>query len=886
MKNFIQKRVLPICLMLALCLSILPSVAFAADNATNIASSGYMTGGGAWAYTADKVYNSEVSIMFNLSAQLEGGNWVDFALRGNSQNAGDWFSYQNGLVLRLYADATWGTYFKVGYGGGDVWFDADFGESALKYTDVDFTQKHTVSYSVQDVYENNVFQGIRIDVKLDDAVVNFTNMNNAGYQSTSDGSYIMIPASYLETAPAEHFTSSYLFAWGNGKGITVTEAYLKHIEAEDEPVIPEEPRENIASSGIMTGGGAWAYTAEKMYNSEVTIKFKLSSQLEGGNWVDFALRGNSQDAGDWFSYQNGLVLRLYADPTWGTYFKIGYGGGDVWFDAAYGESALKYTDVDFSQEHTVTYSVQDVYENDVFQGIRIDVKLDDAVVNFTTSEGSYVMIPASSVESAPAEHFTESYLFAWGNGKSITVTEAYLEQLDANDEPVVPEEPKENIASSGLVTPGNAWVYISDKMYNSEVSFKFNLSAQLEGGNWIDFALRGNSQDAGAWFSYQNGLVLRLYADPTWGTYFKVGYGGGDGWFDADFGESALKYTNVDFSQEHTVTYSVQDVYENDVFQGVRIDVKLDDAVVNFNTSEGSYVMIPASALATAPAEHFTESYPFAWANGKTITVTEAYLEQFGTNDEPETPVVSQWNITLGDSIGVKFELNLAEGDTVAAFIGKNEIDSVYADGKLSVKLAAAQMADEIIIKINGEALDKTYSVRGYADYILDDANGFNDSAKALVKAMLNYGAASQTYFDYNTGNLANAGIDVTAAAVPTEGGKFDISGSVEGLAFYGASLVHKDKIAVRFYFTGSVDGIDFGAYTVNENNGMYYIEIADINPQDLDKDITVTVNNSLTISYSPLDYIIRIYAKGGNSAALVQALYSYYLAAANYTPA
>ena len=195
-------------------------------------------------------------------------------------------------------------------------------------------------------------------------------------------------------------------------------------------------------------------------------------------------------------------------------------------------------------------------------------------------------------------------------------------------------------------------------------------------------------------------------------------------------------------------------------------------------------------------------------------------------------------------------------------------------------------MTDLITIKVNGEALDKTYSVRGYADYILDDANGFGDTAKALVKAMLNYGAASQTYFDYNIGNLANAGIEVTAAAVPAEGSKFDISGSVAGLDFCGASLVHKDKIAVRFYFTGSVEGVDFGAYTVNEKNGKYYIEIGDINPQDMDKDITVTVNNSLTISYSPLDYITRIYAKGGNSAALVQALYRYYLAAENYTAA
>ena len=625
-------------------------------NSTNIASSGTITGGGAWTYTADKVYNSEVLIKFKLSSQLEGGNWVDFALRGNSQNAGDWFSYQNGLVLRLYADPNWGTYFKVGYGGADVWFDADFGESVLKYTDVDFSTEHTVIYSVQNVYENNVFQGIRIDVMLDNVVVNF---------NTAEGNHIMIPASYLKNAPAEHFTGSYLFAWGNGKSITVTEAYLDHYVVEGEPEMPEEPTEpevptepeaptepeepkdNIASSGIMTGGAAWAYTADKVYNSKVTIKFNLSAQLQGGNWVDFALRGNSQNAGDWFSYQNGLVLRLYADPNWGTYFKVGYGGADVWFDADFGESALKYTGVDFSKEHTVSYSIQDVYDNGVFQGIRIEVKLDGATVYFTnmsnagyqsTSDGSYIMIPASYLKNAPAEHFTESYLFAWANGKNITVKEAYFSHIEVNTEPDAPAGSADNIASSGIMTGGGAWAYTADKVYNSEVTIKFKLSAPLQGGNWVDFALRGNSQDAGDWFHYQKGLVLRLYADPTWGTYFKVGYGGDDGWFNGDFGESALKYTGVDFSKEHTITYSIRDVYKNDVFQGTRIDVKLDGAVVHFtnlnnagysSTSDGSYIMIPASYLKNAPAEHFTGSYLFAWANGKNITVTEAYLRKF-----------------------------------------------------------------------------------------------------------------------------------------------------------------------------------------------------------------------------------------------------------------
>ena len=68
-------------------------------------------------------------------------------------------------------------------------------------------------------------------------------------------------------------------------------------------------------------------------------------------------------------------------------------------------------------------------------------------------------------------------------------------------------------------------------------------------------------------------------------------------------------------------------------------------------------------------------------------------------------------------------------------------------------------------------------------------------------------------------------------------------------------------------------------------NGNLYYVEVADICPQDLDNSIVVEIDG-LTVTYAPMDYIVRMYAKGGKSAELVKALYSYYLAAEAYTAA
>ena len=75
-------------------------------------------------------------------------------------------------------------------------------------------------------------------------------------------------------------------------------------------------------------------------------------------------------------------------------------------------------------------------------------------------------------------------------------------------------------------------------------------------------------------------------------------------------------------------------------------------------------------------------------------------------------------------------------------------------------------------------------------------------------------------------------------------------------------------------------------------DNGLYYVEVADINPQDLGNNIELIVcdteGNMLTVIYSPLTYITRMYNGNGsaNLKALLQAMYGYFDAAKNFVAA
>ena len=251
------------------------------------------------------------------------------------------------------------------------------------------------------------------------------------------------------------------------------------------------------------------------------------------------------------------------------------------------------------------------------------------------------------------------------------------------------------------------------------------------------------------------------------------------------------------------------------------------------------------------------------------------------------------WNMTLADDLSVNFYITVDESiiDNATVTVSFNGADAVYNAAelpeKLTVKVAAAQMNDTITVTLvnDEETAVKTYTVKQYADAILADAS--QSQYHGIVQAMLNYGGAAQTYFGYNAENPVSS--ELGTEAVPETAADMSVSGSADGIKFYGASLVYRNQIAVRFYFSGSSEGITFkvgeNEYVAVAKDGMCYVEIADILPQDLDQQITLTVadasGNTLTVIYGPMNYIVRMNAKGSESLQnLMKAIYNYYCAA------
>lgn len=268
---------------------------------------------------------------------------------------------------------------------------------------------------------------------------------------------------------------------------------------------------------------------------------------------------------------------------------------------------------------------------------------------------------------------------------------------------------------------------------------------------------------------------------------------------------------------------------------------------------------------------------------------------------------VEYWRLILQDQIGVYFQMKYTEGikldkDAYVEVAVAGEISKVpvhTALDSLLVNVAAAQMTDEIsICVVSGDGIrgeTAVYSVKAYADQVL--AGNYDNATKNLVASMLSYGAKAQEQFQYRLDAKADSGVNCVLSAVPgTADVPMEVTGEIEGISLYGASVLYDSKLALRYYFeTEDISGYTF---TVNgkqlqpvEKSGRFYVEISDILPQNIDKFFTVTVQdaqgNAMCIVYNPLNYVVRMYNKANTSQEtknLLQALYTYHLAAKDYT--
>ena len=254
---------------------------------------------------------------------------------------------------------------------------------------------------------------------------------------------------------------------------------------------------------------------------------------------------------------------------------------------------------------------------------------------------------------------------------------------------------------------------------------------------------------------------------------------------------------------------------------------------------------------------------------------------------------ISRWNVTLADDLRVNFypQYHESVAQTAQVHIKIGAQTRIFPIGEqVSIHITPAQINDTISVQlVSGEDVGAAtdYRVYDYAQALLADES--QSHYHNVVKALLCYGIAAQTYFDYRIDALPDWDVtDGSQTPIPASADSpMEIRDRLDGVDFAGASLLFENRIAVRFYFkvSGDIAGYTFTSggksYTPVKRNDLYYIEIGDILPQNLQQSITVSVGEDLSVAYSPMNYIVRMNQKGPEGIKpLLKALYNYHLAA------
>lgn len=228
----------------------------------------------------------------------------------------------------------------------------------------------------------------------------------------------------------------------------------------------------------------------------------------------------------------------------------------------------------------------------------------------------------------------------------------------------------------------------------------------------------------------------------------------------------------------------------------------------------------------------------------------------------------------------------MANGEQITLPINRDTWDSDANLYRFSVSVAAKEMTDKITAQIiyNDAVIHETSaSVKDYADYILE--NSVDDELKALVNAMLVYGAAAQMEFGYNANALAAEIPDLSNTVIDNKYRDTNAQGT-NLVKLIGSSLILKSETTLRFYFTVTEDAAFTATYegkelAVGTKDGYHYVDVTNISAKNLDDSFTIVISDgssSANISRCPLSYCHDVVSTSSDAELLnvVRALYLY----------
>ena len=238
----------------------------------------------------------------------------------------------------------------------------------------------------------------------------------------------------------------------------------------------------------------------------------------------------------------------------------------------------------------------------------------------------------------------------------------------------------------------------------------------------------------------------------------------------------------------------------------------------------------------------------------------------------------------LGDDSAYML-FTLPDGSTQSVAVNGGETENI--GGKtyyvFTCNVAAKDMAGTITAKVvcsdgNGgtvEGTEYTYSVQQYAEALINK-DGASDEEKALAKAMLNYGAYAQKYFDPDVaaGELANvnhpyAEGELTVATSGLKSYAPQVNDEDDALAYAGSTLILESNIKVRHYLkltdetaSGNLSGLTLYEAPEGETvDGTYYFFEKEFVATKLGDMEEYTVEG-IKFKYCPLSYVITLLAE------------------------
>ncbi len=288
-------------------------------------------------------------------------------------------------------------------------------------------------------------------------------------------------------------------------------------------------------------------------------------------------------------------------------------------------------------------------------------------------------------------------------------------------------------------------------------------------------------------------------------------------------------------------------------------------------------------------------------------------LEEVRSISSSATVSLMGRSLSLGGDIGVNFYLyadptSFPDDPEVTIVSGERElmkesfsaVAQKVSNGqyKITARVAAKEMTDVLTFRIKSEGkiiYADTYSVKQYAETILANSDSqYSKDTLDLVRALLNYGGYAQSYFAYQTENLANTGLNLKLP-VPITSNIVDSqsSGTVAGIEAIGATLGLENKTQIVFVIRlaegAKASDYSFAGGEVAINGRTVTVTTEGVRADKLDHTYTLTVSKggvAQTLTYSPMNYVKnKIGDTNAELVSLLKSLYAYYTAAKQYQP-